>query len=84
MRASKGTRISEIAMFVILTCVIIVPLISMFANVRGADFGAVFKGDAFWTALGNSLLASVIATIISIPAAFATSLMHELIDCSVT
>lgn len=71
MRASKGTRISEMAMFVILTCVIIVPLISMFANIKGADFGAVFKGDEFWTALGNSLLASVIATIISIVIAYA-------------
>ena len=71
MQASKGTRVSEIAMFVILACVIVVPLISMFANIKGADFSAVFKGQAFWEALGNSLLSSLISTVISIVIAYA-------------
>ena len=71
MKTNKGVRISEIAMFVILLCIIVFPLIGMLTNLNGQAFKTVFSNGNFYTALWNSILSASISTVFSIVIAYA-------------
>ena len=64
----------KIAVALILSILVILPIIRMFTGVRLSDFQAVFKSPLFGGALRNSIVLSLIATVISVLLAYALAL----------
>ncbi len=71
MQTTRNIRIAEIALIVILFCVIVLPLLGMLLNIDQRALDYVTQKDVFITALGGSILVTVISTIISIIVAYA-------------
>ncbi len=71
MKEGKSIKFARIAMFVILFCVIVLPLVRMLFNLNGDAFKKVFGGDNFLPALGNTLASGLLATMVSLIIAYA-------------
>ncbi len=64
----------KIAVALILSILVILPIIRMFAGVRLSDFQTVFDSPLFGDALRNSIVLSLIATVISVLLAYVLAL----------
>ena len=64
----------KIAVALILSILVILPIVRMFTGVRLSDFQSVFKSPLFGDALRNSIVLSLIATVISVLLAYALAL----------
>ena len=73
-RSASFTLPVKIAVILILLFLVIIPIISMFAQMRAEDFKAVLKSPVFSEALINSLLLSAVATVIVILIAYLLAL----------
>ena len=71
MHSTKKIRTAEIALIVILFSIIVLPLLGMFFNIDQKAIDYITKKEVFMTALGGSLLVTVISTIISVIIAYA-------------
>ena len=70
-RAAAGFSIPvKIAVALILFLLVILPIIRMFSGVRASDFRTVFASPLFPDALKNSVVLSLIATLISVIMAY--------------
>ena len=70
-RAAAGFSIPvKIAVALILILLVILPIIRMFSGVRASDFRTVFASPLFPDALKNSVVLSLIATLISVIVAY--------------
>ena len=64
----------KLAVTLILAALVLLPILRMFAGVRPSDFSAVFASPLFGDALKNSILLSLLATVISVLLAYALAL----------
>ena len=60
----------KIAVALILVLLVILPIVRMFSGVRASDFQSVFASPLFFDALKNSVVLSLIATVISVIVAY--------------
>ena len=77
MKSSRSATFStpvKIAVALILSILVILPIIRMFVGVRLSDFQAVFDSPLFGDALKNSVVLSLMATVISVLLAYALAL----------
>ena len=77
MKSSRSATFStpvKIAVALILSILVILPIIRMFVGVRLSDFQAVFDSPLFGGALKNSIVLSLMATVISVLLAYALAL----------
>ena len=64
----------KLAVALILAVLVILPIIRMFSGIRVSDFQAVFASPLFGDALKNSVVLSLIATVISVLLAYVLAL----------
>ena len=77
MKSSRSATFStpvKIAVALILSILVILPIIRMFVGVRPSDFQTVFNSPLFGDALKNSVVLSLMATVISVLLAYALAL----------
>lgn len=75
-----GSGISKYALMLILGAVVVLPLIRMMTGLRGADFQAVLESPHFLSALSNSLVYTLAATIISVGVAYLLAICTVRVD----
>lgn len=56
---------------------ILVPLASMFFNINGLALGKVFSKENIWSVIGNSILSSMLTTVISVTLAYVLAVCTE-------
>lgn len=71
MKANKTLKIGRLALFAILFCVIVLPLVRMLFYIDGGAFKKVFGGANFGKAVWNTISAGLVATVVSIVLAYA-------------
>ena len=64
----------KIAVLLILLILVILPIIRMFSGIRASDFETVFASPLFGDALKNSIVLTLIATVISVIVAYLLAL----------
>ena len=76
-KARRGATFStpvKLAVALILLILVILPIIRMFSGIRASDFQTVFASPLFGDALRNSVVLSLIATVISVLLAYVLAL----------
>ncbi len=68
---------SKLLLAAVFAVAVILPLIMMFAQIRPADFRALFTSKSFLPALGNSFSTAALSTLISVTLAFLLALCMQ-------
>lgn len=73
-------NITNIILMVVFAMFILVPIVFMFANIKAADFNDVIHSQTFGKAIGNSVLAAGISTVLSVSLAYALAYCIERVN----
>ncbi len=75
-----GAGMSKVALALILGAVVVLPLLRMLVGLRGSDFAGVFGSPHFGSALLNSIVYTLVASIISVVIAYLLALCTVRVD----